>query len=348
MEGAGSVQDLAYEATVDARGGRPSATLAESREEAEVQAARQRAQWSQGQGPRPTEGAGCTMDGFRVCSHQLLGYSAASAGPASTASGTPSTSLPHTAARYNATATLRSLLTHTGVGCFDVDAFLAGDGVVMIGHPGKESTRLGLTVPGLEALSSADLTFHGLMTLDALAAVVRALPHAVDLITIEPKDVLKNDPQKLLAVAQFIAADPVLSARLALIVNNVADAGLLKAEAPSVQLACSILDQGRQDIPGDHGICDPDRPPLDRLHVAMRLYSIVMPSQLAMDMQGCSSVLTVLSVERRVKIMAWLVDTEPQLQALRTRPMNVPTHIISNVPLAVAPTCGGSSVGLDL
>ena len=56
---------------------------------------------------------------------------------------------------------------------------------------------LGLTVPGLEALSSADLTFHGLMTLDALAAVVRALPHAVDLITIEPKDVLKNDPQKL-------------------------------------------------------------------------------------------------------------------------------------------------------
>jgi hypothetical protein len=35
------------------------------------------------------------------------------------------------------------------------------------------------------------------MTLDALAAVVRALPHAVDLITIEPKDVLKNDPQKL-------------------------------------------------------------------------------------------------------------------------------------------------------
>jgi hypothetical protein len=47
----------------------------------------------------------------------------------------------------------------------------------------------------------------------------------------------------------------------------------------------SISQQGRQDIPGDHGICDPDRPPLDRLHVAMRLYSIVMPSQLAMDMQ---------------------------------------------------------------
>ena len=65
-------------------------------------------------------------------------------------------------------------------------------------------------------------------------------------------------------------------------------------------------------------------------------------------LQGCSSVLTVLSVERRVKIMAWLVDTEAQLQALRTRPMNVPTHIISNVPLAVAPTCGSSSAGLDL
>ncbi len=78
MEGTVSVQDLAYEATVDARGGRPSAT--ESRDEAEVQAARQRAQWSERQGPRPTEGAGCTMDGFRVCSHQLLGYSAASAG----------------------------------------------------------------------------------------------------------------------------------------------------------------------------------------------------------------------------------------------------------------------------
>ena len=46
-----------------------------------------------------------------------------------------------------------------------------------------------------------------------------------------------------MAVAQFIAVDPVLSARLALIVNNVADAGLLKAEAPGVQLACSILDQ---------------------------------------------------------------------------------------------------------
>ncbi len=56
---------------------------------------------------------------------------------------------------------------------------------------------LGLTIPGLEALSSATLTSHGLMTLDALAAVVRALPHAVDLVTIEPKDVLKNDPQKL-------------------------------------------------------------------------------------------------------------------------------------------------------
>ena len=76
-----SVQDLAYEATVDARGGRPSDTeSAESRDEAAVQAARQRAQWSERQGPRPTEGAGCTIDSFRVCSHQLLGYSANSAG----------------------------------------------------------------------------------------------------------------------------------------------------------------------------------------------------------------------------------------------------------------------------
>jgi hypothetical protein len=56
--------------------------------------------------------------------------------------------------------------------------------------------------------------------------------------------------------------------------------------------------QGRQDIPGEHGVCNPAKPALDRLHTVMRLYSIVMPSQLAMDMQvcewwGCSSVLRV-------------------------------------------------------
>ena len=49
--------------------------------------------------------------------------------------------------------------------------------------------------------------------------------------------------------------------------------------------------------------------------------------------------LTVLSVEGRVKIMAWLIDTDQQLGALVARPMNTPTHIISNVPLAVAPGC---------
>ena len=54
----------------------------------------------------------------------------------STASGTPSTSGP-----YNTTAKLMGMLTHSRVACFDVDAFLAGDGVVMIGHPGKEATR---------------------------------------------------------------------------------------------------------------------------------------------------------------------------------------------------------------
>ncbi len=65
--------------------------------------------------------------------------------------------------------------------------------------------------------------------------------------------------------------------------------------------------------------------------------------------QGCSSVLAVLAVERRVKVMAWLVDTEPQLTTLASRTINTPTHIISNTPLTVAPGCvvnqGAGAVG---
>jgi hypothetical protein len=45
------------------------------------------------------------------------------------------------------------------------------------------------------------------------------------------------------AVAARINADPVLAARLSLIVNNVGHATILRSAAPRVQLACSILDQ---------------------------------------------------------------------------------------------------------
>ncbi len=73
-----------------------------------------------------------------VASIRRLSLVLAIAGDAapSTASGAPSTSGP-----YNTTAKLLGMLTHSRVACFDVDAFLAGDGVVMIGHPGKEAIR---------------------------------------------------------------------------------------------------------------------------------------------------------------------------------------------------------------
>jgi hypothetical protein len=55
--------------------------------------------------------------------------------------------------------------------------------------------------------------------------------------------------------------------------------------------------------------------------------------------QGCTSVISVLVVERRVLLLTWLVDTSAQLSALANDAMHAPTHIISNSPLAVAPEC---------
>ncbi len=65
-------------------------------------------------------------------------------------------------------------------------------------HPSPcPSSSLSITIAALEALPSHALVSRGLMSLDTLADIVRGAPHALDLITIEPKDALKTNLQHL-------------------------------------------------------------------------------------------------------------------------------------------------------
>ena len=99
------------------------------------------------------------------------------------------------------------------------------------------------------------------------------------------------------------------------------------------------MEQGPQDTPGSHGLCDGKVGMLQRLHTIVRLYNVVMPSVKALDLPGCAGVLSALAADDRLAVMAWMVDDEAVMADVGARATARASPVISTVPLLLAPQC---------